>query len=384
VDLVGPLPASKGFTYLFTIIARTSRLPEAIPIAATSTVDCANALFQRWVSRFEVPAVITSDLRTQFTSSLWAALCSLLNIQHSQTTAYHPQSIGMVERFHCSLKDTLRAHCNAANWVDHLLWVLLGHRAAAREDDGSTPDQGVFGSPLILPGQFLDSPELPSKIFLEQFSRTLSAAKHTSTKHNTAPAHRPPPQLPDDLACAPTVFMRRDGHVPLLQLLCDGPYAVIRRSLRHFTLSIGDKEDKVSTLCLKPCTDPTAPPAQPKVWGRLLAAERFRDFPPPRIAAPRRLHFAPQQPTEPLRESFSARDFCMPRRHSRQCRRSARPQPPSAVKIRPLGLRPRGLGGALWRLITASSQAKLLPPPPHIITAHARGGHLTHMCCFNS
>jgi hypothetical protein len=118
VDLVGPLPASKGFTYMFTIIDRTSRWPEAIPIAATSTVDCANALFQGWVSRFGVPAVITSDRGTQFTSSLWAALSSLLNIQHSQTTAYHPQSNGMVERFHRCLKDTLRAHCAPANWFD--------------------------------------------------------------------------------------------------------------------------------------------------------------------------------------------------------------------------------------------------------------------------
>jgi transposase InsO family protein len=111
VDLVGPLPASKGFTYLFTIIDRTSRWPEAITIAATTTVDCANALFQGWVSRFGVPAVITSDRGAQFTSSLWAALCSLLNIQHNQTTAYHPQSNGMVECFHHRLKDALRARC---------------------------------------------------------------------------------------------------------------------------------------------------------------------------------------------------------------------------------------------------------------------------------
>ena len=96
MDLVGPLPAFKGFTYLFTIIDRTSRWPEAIPITATTTVDCANALSQGWVSRFGCLAVITSDRGTQFTSSLWAALCSLLNIQHSQTIAYHPQSIGMV------------------------------------------------------------------------------------------------------------------------------------------------------------------------------------------------------------------------------------------------------------------------------------------------
>ncbi len=111
---MGPLPVSKGFTYLFTIIDRTSRWPEAIPIAATNTVDCANALFQGWVSHFGVPAVITLDHGAQFTSSLWAALCSLLNIQHNQTTAYHPQANGMVERFHRRLKDALRAAAPAA------------------------------------------------------------------------------------------------------------------------------------------------------------------------------------------------------------------------------------------------------------------------------
>ncbi len=92
-----------------------------------------------------------------------------------QTTAYHPKSNQM--------KHALHARCAAANWVDHFLWVLMGLRAAAREDDRTTPPQSVLGSPLILlPGQFLDSPELPSKIFLEQFSKTLSAAEHPSTK----------------------------------------------------------------------------------------------------------------------------------------------------------------------------------------------------------
>jgi hypothetical protein len=85
----------------------------------------------------------------------------------------------------------------------------------------------------------------------------------------------PPPRLPDNLACVPTVFMKQDGHVPPLQLLYDGPYAVLRRSLHHFTLCIGDKEDKVSTLRLKPCTDHTA---QPIVRGRLPATICFWDF----------------------------------------------------------------------------------------------------------
>ncbi len=162
--------------------------------------------------------------------------------------------------------------------LDFLIPFLCGPDLQCREDDGSTPAQEVFSSPLILPGQFLDSPEIPPKIFLEQFSKTLSAAKHSANRQNTAAARRPPPQLPNDLARAPTVFVRRDGHVPPLQPLYDGPYTVIRPSLPHFTRRIGDKEDKVSTLRLKPCTDPTAPPALPRVRGRPPAAVRFRDL----------------------------------------------------------------------------------------------------------
>ncbi len=97
VDLVGPLPSSGGYTHLFTMVDRTTRWPEAVPVSATSAADCAAALFSGWVQRFGLPAAITSDRGPQFTSAVWAALCRLLNIQHIPTTAYHPQSNGLVE-----------------------------------------------------------------------------------------------------------------------------------------------------------------------------------------------------------------------------------------------------------------------------------------------
>jgi hypothetical protein len=65
VDLVGPLPPSRGHTYLFTIIDQTSRWPEAIPLTSITAADCARALFAGWVSRFGVPATITSDRGAQ-------------------------------------------------------------------------------------------------------------------------------------------------------------------------------------------------------------------------------------------------------------------------------------------------------------------------------
>jgi hypothetical protein len=74
----------------------------------------------------------------QFTSSLWAGLCDLLNIQHAQTTAYQLQSNGMVECFLCCLKYAQWARCAVANWMDHLPWVLLGLPSVAREVDNTT------------------------------------------------------------------------------------------------------------------------------------------------------------------------------------------------------------------------------------------------------
>jgi hypothetical protein len=70
VDLVGPLQYSNNFNYIFTIIDRTSKWMEAIPLSDTSTAACAKALTFTWISRFGVPETITSDRGPQFTSNL--------------------------------------------------------------------------------------------------------------------------------------------------------------------------------------------------------------------------------------------------------------------------------------------------------------------------
>jgi hypothetical protein len=70
VDLVGPLPASSGYSYLFTVVDQTTCWPEAVPLRGISAAECADALFAGWIQRFGVPAYITSDRGAQFTSSL--------------------------------------------------------------------------------------------------------------------------------------------------------------------------------------------------------------------------------------------------------------------------------------------------------------------------
>ena len=106
---LGPLPSSHGFNYILTMIDRTSRWPEAIALFSIRVESCAQAFISSWVLRFGVPALLTSDSGAQFTSSVWSEVCSVLEISPIQTTIFHPQSNGMIERFHCSLKSALRA-----------------------------------------------------------------------------------------------------------------------------------------------------------------------------------------------------------------------------------------------------------------------------------
>jgi hypothetical protein len=82
VDLVGPLQYSNNFNYIFTIIDRTSKWMEAIPLSDTSAAACAKALTFTWISHFGVPETITSDRGPQFTSNLWFKLYEMLHISH--------------------------------------------------------------------------------------------------------------------------------------------------------------------------------------------------------------------------------------------------------------------------------------------------------------
>ena len=106
-------------------------------------------------SSFGVPMDMSSDKGSQFTSQLWASISQLLGTKLHHTTAYHPQSNILVERFHRLLKSALRACLSGPNWMDELPSVLLGIRTAPKEDLGCSSAELVYRSPLTIPGDFI-------------------------------------------------------------------------------------------------------------------------------------------------------------------------------------------------------------------------------------
>ena len=108
VDLVGALPESKGFKYLLSVICRTSRYIQAIPVMDPTSEACANAFLHHWVAHFSCPSVCTSDNGSSFIASLWRDMNKTLNIDVKFTALYSPMSNAMVERQHQSLKNSLK------------------------------------------------------------------------------------------------------------------------------------------------------------------------------------------------------------------------------------------------------------------------------------
>ena len=98
------------------------------------------------------PWSIMFDRRRQFEFNLWASLMLLLRIKRNRTTAYHPQSSGIVERFHRQLKASLKAHLNDPNWRGELLIIVLWIRTSVKEDLKCSAAELVYGTTIRLPG----------------------------------------------------------------------------------------------------------------------------------------------------------------------------------------------------------------------------------------
>jgi transposase InsO family protein len=240
VDIVGPLPVSKeGFAYMLTAIDRTTRWLEVIPMRNMDAVTCADAFVTSWITRFGVPALVTTD---RGTSAVWTGLCRRLGITQLYTTAYHPQANGMVERAHRQIKDALRSCQAEDSWPEHLPWVLLGLRASPKDDSAVSSVELAYGAPGQLPhqnGDLVTAVEPPPQQQPPLPTQKLSYAQTAA-------------RTPPGLMTAEYVYIRRGGVVPPLAPLYQGPFRVLRRGPKVFYVQIGGSEEAVSVDRLKP------------------------------------------------------------------------------------------------------------------------------------
>lgn len=80
---------------------------EIFPIQNIEADTIADVIFKGWIKRYGCPGEIHTGQGSQFESRLFREMCKVLQINKTRTTAYHPQSDGMVERLKRTIKDML-------------------------------------------------------------------------------------------------------------------------------------------------------------------------------------------------------------------------------------------------------------------------------------
>lgn len=249
IDIVGPLPLSRDCKYILTCIDRFSRWPVAIPIQDITAETIARNFVSGWIANYGVPHRITSDLGRQFESSLFAELTRILGIDHFKTTAYHPQSNGMIERWHRTVKASIKCHATE-NWVDVLPIVMLGLRSTIKEDLHATPAEFLYGTTLRLPGELLcNSTEFTPR---SEFVKELRAAMQSLAPTPPSQHRTQKPFVHNRLADCTHVFIRHDAVRKPLQPPYDGPFKVKKRSDKYFTVQLQRRDAKISIDRLKP------------------------------------------------------------------------------------------------------------------------------------
>ena len=123
----------------------------AVPDQQAETI--AHLLTEHVISRHGVPEELLSDRGTNFLSELIAEICKVLGMKKINTSGYHPQTDGLVEKFNSTLINMIAKSCeiHAHDWDEHLAHLLFAYRVSAQESTKESPFYLLYGRDPRIP-----------------------------------------------------------------------------------------------------------------------------------------------------------------------------------------------------------------------------------------
>lgn len=154
LDIVGPFPLTEsGNKYLLTIQDNLTKYSQAYPIPNQEAETVARTFVNEFVCKFALPEEILTDQGTNFMSNLFKSIAKLFKIKHIQTTAYHPESNGALERTHHTLTEYLKHYINnkQTDWDQWIPMATFAFNTTVHSSTKFTPYELVFGIQPNLP-----------------------------------------------------------------------------------------------------------------------------------------------------------------------------------------------------------------------------------------
>ena len=250
VDTVGPLTESEGFKYLLTCKDRGTGFLVACPIRDKTAREVATNFERTFIAVFGPPAIIVSDNGTEFVNAIFRQLLKKNGIQHRRTTPYHPQANGLVERCHRELRRCVRILEQPEQWVQHLPYWVLQMNNSSSDRNSFSAHQRTFGQAGRIPGHVNFLPEWDSQQVTtentEVFQELMSHHKKKKRPLKTVEEY-----IDRRLYLSDFAYVKNENRTCKLKKVWLGPYRILKREEKYFTLLIKGKGKNVSIDRLK-------------------------------------------------------------------------------------------------------------------------------------
>ncbi|BHF74544.1 hypothetical protein SprV_0501763000 [Sparganum proliferum] len=151
------------------------------------------------------------------------------------------------QSFQSFINEVLRGLSFTYVYIDD---ILVASSSAEEEDIQCTATELVYGTPLRLPGEFVQSSTTNTNIpstFVQQLKQCMAQLRPTPTRLTSKRVY-----LHEDLKSTPFVFVRHDAVRKSLCSPYDGTYKVLQRMDKYYVIQRADKTDTVSIGRLKP------------------------------------------------------------------------------------------------------------------------------------
>ena len=208
VDFCGPfIESPRENKFVLVVSDLFTRHVTAIATPNNTAELTAMTLYREIFCKYGVCSTLLTDQGTHFNNHLMHAFTHLLGYNHIYSTAYHPQTNGVTERFNASLKVQISKledkHHN--NWDDYLDPVVFAYNTSKHKTTQFSPFELLFGRPPQLPIDprppvyIFDRPNLCFdnlqrilKVYHEQAKTNIILQQHyNKTRYDK---HRPNPQ----------------------------------------------------------------------------------------------------------------------------------------------------------------------------------------------
>ena len=189
VDIMDLPRTEQGNKHVIVFQDFFTKWPFVFAIPDQKTERIAKLLAQEIIPFFGVPEALLSDRGTNLLSHLVLDLCDMFGIKKLNTTSYHPQCDGMVERFNRTLKIMLRKHAArfGNQWDKYLSGILWSYRNTRHSSTREKPSFLLFGLDGRSPTEaaFMPVARLqPTDVadYREKLMLTLSSARELASK----------------------------------------------------------------------------------------------------------------------------------------------------------------------------------------------------------